>query len=215
MSQSRHSSAHDALTLVELLVSLVILIGLSLLMTVVLRALADAKAISANKLAQNGVLELEKGYTQYLASGGMIQSGTHITEVMQFLDAVDTISTTSTVTLNGYTPDSEISCGSNSFTCYRLNSGAVVAVRPVPSPTTTLGTDGYFDFSTGNATLEGSNSHQPIIVDPDGVFRATDPNSASVHLTLDSLGRLTPRAVGTTTLAGVEVTQAPYFDLQR
>jgi hypothetical protein len=87
----------------------------------------------------------------------------------------------------------------------------------VPSPATTLGTDGYFDFSTvpANTTLVGSNSHQPIIVDPDGVYRETDPNSASVHLTLDSLGRLTPRAVGTTTLAGVEVTQATYFDLQR
>ncbi len=215
---------HTAMTLVEILVSMLIMSGLMLLLGVVVRAMGEVRLASSNKVAQASVFEVQKAYTRFVSNGGWIstdeQTATHITMIMANLDNTAVIN--DGLQINGLTPTTSITCSNaGGFTCYRLQNNAVLAVRrfvapdPAVNPTNITGLNGYFSPSAGNATEINGRTHQPIIIDPDGMFVNGDPSSASVHLFMDSLGRITPRNTGVSTLAGVTVDQPAYFNLQR
>ncbi len=215
MLQAFHTQRHRAFTLVEILVSLTIIAFLSLLLGVVFRAMDDMRATSANKVVQASIYDLQKAHTTFVSEGGWISGNTHITQIMQNLDVTDVIdvATTPNVTINGLNLTTSLTCG-GTFTCYRLNSGATVAVQSF-STGDRVGTNGFFAPSSGAVTEVNGHTTLPILIDPDGVYKANDPSSASVQLTLDELGRLTPRPNGATTIAGVTATQATYFNLQQ
>ena len=203
----------SAMTLVEILVSMLIMAGLMLLLGVVVRAMGEVRLASSNKVAQASVLEVQKAYTRFVANGGWLAPDTHITTVMDSLDNTEVIN--NGLKINGFTPTASLTCSSTGgFTCYRLQNRAVLAVRRLDSIAIT-GANGYFSPSPGNSTEINGRTHLPIVIDPDGVFVNGDPSSASVHLFIDSLGRITPRNPGVSTLAGVAVEQPAYFNLQR
>lgn len=213
---------HTAMTLVEILVSMLIMSGLMLLLAVVVRAMGEVRLASSNKVAQASVFEVQKAYTRFVSNGGWIstdeQTATHITMIMANLDNTAVIN--DGLQINGLTPTTSITCSNaGGFTCYRLQNDAVLAVRrfvaPTNNPSNITDANGYFAPPNTVATQINGRTHQPIIIDPDGMFVNGDPSSASVHLFMDSLGRITPRNTGVSTLAGVTVDQPAYFNLQR
>jgi competence protein ComGC len=211
---------HTALTLVEILVSLTVMAFLSLLIGVVIRAMEDMRATGANKVVQTSVYQIQQANTQFVSEGGWINVDTHITQIMNQLDATEVIDTETdpAVNINGFTPTTALTCG-DAFTCYRLNSGGIVAVRSLVAGDL-VGANGYFaaPVAQGNippATEVNRHTTLLVLIDPDGVFRANDPSSASAHFTFDDLARFTPRPTGVSTIAGVTATQAPYLNLQQ
>jgi type II secretory pathway pseudopilin PulG len=215
---------YKAMTLVEILISMMIMSGLMLLLGVVIRAMGEVRLASSNKVAQASVFEVQKAYTRFVSNGGWIstdlQTATHITTIMDNLDNIEVIN--NGLQINGRTPTTSIACSvAGGFTCYRLQNNSVLAVRhfvaPAPenNPTNITDANGYFAPPNSQATQINGRTHQPIIIDPDGAFVNGDPSSASVHLFIDSLGRITPRNTGTSTVASVTVEQPAYFNLQR
>ncbi|MCE2929867.1 MAG: type II secretion system GspH family protein [Vampirovibrionales bacterium] len=202
----------NALTLIEILVSLSIIAFLSLLMGVIIRAMDDMRASAANKVVQAIMYDIQKANTRFVSSGGWITTDTHITQIMNNLDVTDVIDVASIppVTINGFEPNTPLTCG-GTFTCYVLNSGGTLAVQSFSSGDR-VGTNGFFAPSAGNATEVNGHTTLPVLIDPDGIFKANDPSSASSQFTLDELARLTPRANGQSTIAGVTATQAAYFN---
>jgi competence protein ComGC len=215
MSQTFFKKRQQALTLVEILVCLSIMAFLSLLIGVIVKAMDDMRATGANKVVQASIYDIQKANTTFVSSGGWITTDTHITQIMDNLDVIDVITVTGTpaVTINGFTPSTSLTCGGD-FTCYRLNSGGTVAVQSF-STGDRVGTNGFFAPSGGNATEVNGHTTLPVVIDPDGVFKANDPSSASAQFTFDELARLTPRPNGSSTIAGVTATQAAYFNLQQ
>ena len=215
MSMPLLMQRHNALTLVEILVSLSIIAFLSLLLGVIVKAMDDMRATGSNKVVQATIYDIQKANTRFVSSGGWITTDTHITQIMQNLDVTDVIDIAGVpaVTINGFAPNTPLTCG-GPFTCYRLNSGGTVAVQSF-STGDRVGTNGFFAPSAGNATEVNGHTTLPILIDPDGIFNANDPSSASTQLTIDELARLTPRPNGASTIAGVAATQAAYFNLQQ
>ncbi|MFN9691441.1 MAG: type II secretion system protein [Vampirovibrionales bacterium] len=215
MPQTFFKQRQQALTLVEILVSLSIIGFLSLLMGVVVRAMDDMRATGSNKVVQASIYDIQKANTKFLSEGGWISTDTHITQIMNNLDVTDVITVAGdpAVQINGFNAGTPLTCGGD-FTCYRLNSGGTVAVQSF-STGDRVGTNGFFAPSAGNATEVNGHTTLPVLIDPDGIYKANDPGSASTQLTLDGLGRLTPRPTGISTIAGITATQAPYFNLQQ
>jgi hypothetical protein len=196
-------------------VSLTVIAFLSLLIGVVIRAMEDMRATGANKVVQASVYQIQQANTQFVSEGGWINRDTHITQIMNQLDATEVINavTDPPVNINGFTPTTALTCGDD-FACYRLNSGGIVAVRNFVAGDL-VGANGYFAPSAGNATEVNGHTTLLVLIDPDGVFKANDPSSYSAHFTFDDLARFTPRPTGVSTIAGVTATQAPYLNLQQ
>jgi hypothetical protein len=204
-----------ALTLVEILVSLSVMAFLSVLTGVVIRSIEDTRTTGANKVVQASIYQIQQANTKFISEGGWINADTHITQIMQHLDATEVIDaiTAPAVNINGFTPTTALTCGAD-YTCYRLNSGGIVAVRNFVNGNR-VGTNGYFAPSAINTTEVNGHTTLLVLIDPDGVFKANDPSSYSAHFTFDELARFTPRPTGVSTIAGVTATQAPYLDLQQ
>ena len=218
MPKSFYTHRHNGFSLFEVLVSLSVVAFLSLLLGAFVNGAANMRATAANKVVQASIYDIQKSYTLFLSSGAWITRDTHITQIMQNLDTTDVI-TDASLSINGRSPTVALSCN-GTVTCYRLNSGGIVAVRgfsPIVDADSAqhIGSNGYFGPSPGNATEVNGHTILEIIIDPDGVFKKDDPSSASAQFMFDELGRLTPRPAGLSTIVSIEATQATYLDLQK
>jgi hypothetical protein len=203
----------SGMSLAEILVSIMIVVALSLLVGIVVRAMDTIKAQQSNKTIQGAMSEIEDAYTRFVNKGGWIQNTTHIQDIMDNLDAKAKILNGS-LAINGYTPGSSIACNNVQAVCYRLKNGAVVAVAPNVNPGGLNPNEGFFGSGASPAyTVAGVTTHG-VHIDPDGLFRSGEDNSAATHLFLDALGRTGVVRDGGT-VNGVVVDQPNYFNMTK
>jgi type II secretory pathway pseudopilin PulG len=115
------------MSLMELLVSLVLMASIAALSTMVVRSIDTAKRHQSNKLAQSAMGEIQNAYQEFLFNGGSLKENVHITDVMGHLNSLKQITDSS---LNLNVPGGFAGmCNGVAFTCYQLEGGAVVAVK--------------------------------------------------------------------------------------
>lgn len=184
----KHSRKQAAFTLMELLISLILITAAACLSAITFRSVDVIKNQQSNKITESAILEVEGAYQTFLSKGNVINDNTHITDVLQHLN-YRRIWVDGTRYFNSLTTAAHGLCDGTTFTCYELESRALLAVRSKTGAVN--GNNGYFTDDSIAATAQSVNgiTTQLILIDNDGYFFGNSERSASVKLTLDALGR--------------------------
>jgi prepilin-type N-terminal cleavage/methylation domain-containing protein len=182
------TTTKHAFTLMELLISIVLITAAACLSAITFRSVDVVKSKQSNKIAEAAILEIEGAYQTFISKGNVIDDNTHITDILSHMNA-RRVWTDGTKYFNNLTSASYGRCDGTTFTCYELESRALIAVHSKVG--SVEGDNGYFTDDSVAATAQSVNgtTTQLILIDNDGYHNANSERSASVKVTLDALGR--------------------------
>jgi prepilin-type N-terminal cleavage/methylation domain-containing protein len=180
-----------AMTLMELLISMVLVGVLAGISTMALRSAEAMKRHQANIMAQGALEEIELAYDHFLTRGGVIKDTTHVTDILANLNARKIV-TDGSLSFNAINVGNSSSCDGSMYTCYVLESGTLVAARAKNLAWTVNGNNGYFMDDSVVPTTNSINgtTTQTIMIDTDAQFKWNQDQSASVKVYVDALGRI-------------------------
>jgi type II secretory pathway pseudopilin PulG len=167
-----------AFTLMELLISIVLITTAACLSAITFRSVDVVKTQQSNKITEAAILEVEGAYQTFISKGNMINDNTHITDILSHMNS-RRVWTDGTRYFNNLT----------NYTCYELESRAIIAVHSKTGSVN--GNNGYFTDDSIAATTQSINgiTTQLMLIDNDGYYNGNSERSASVKVTLDALGR--------------------------
>jgi prepilin-type N-terminal cleavage/methylation domain-containing protein len=177
-----------AFTLMELLISIVLITAAACLSALTFRSVDVVKTQQSNKVTEAAILEVESAYQTFLSKGGIINDNTHITDILSHINS-RRVWVDGTRWFNSLVSGTSSRCDGVTFVCYELESRAIIAVPPKAGAVN--GNNGYFTDDSVAATTQSVNgiTTQLMMIDNDGYYNGNSERSASVKVTLDALGR--------------------------